>query len=274
MIICILCYVVVLRLLDLRSSRKLIMSNYLKRSDLGSVSENQASRNTFWYKYHHDIQLKIDEAGWSIKPINFTFRRIFLAIVFPILVMILYFFTRMTMYLFFVLPLGYIAFQMPNRSLNNAINAKKQNFRKELPEYLSSFAIMLQTFTPYEATKRSIDYAGPLLRPYVERLITEIDLNPASTKPYLDFAKNIDIPEAKEFMVALNQATTVSAAQAHKIISDQLKLSDELQEEGYNELIKNRPNEVLKWERSLVFCMIAIILVFTFLQMFKAFSGI
>ena len=163
---------------------------------------------------------------------------------------------------------------MPKRTIKKNKLYYEQQMKIELPEYLSAFAVLLQSYTPYEATKKSKEYAGPLLKPYVEHLITQIELYPASHTPYEEFANTIDLREAKEFVVALNQLMKVDANNANRIISDQIKIMDELQEEAYNEQIEARPDEVQMYITPMLFPLVAIILTFLFVLIGDAFSQI
>ncbi|MEK5105047.1 hypothetical protein MKX83_24200 [Cytobacillus sp. FSL M8-0252] len=163
---------------------------------------------------------------------------------------------------------------IPKKTLKKNRAYYEQQMKIELPIYLDAFGVLLQNHTPYQATKLSIDYAGPLIKPYVERLITQIDLYPASSFPYDDFARSIDMREAKEFIIALNQITRVDSTNAEQIINDQIQIMNELQEEAYNEQIESRPDEVEKFVMPMIFPLIAIIMTFLFILIADSFSSL
>ncbi|MEH6944645.1 hypothetical protein V7014_22970, partial [Bacillus sp. JJ722] len=121
-------------------------------------------------------------------------------------------------------------------------------------------------------TKKSIEHAGSHIKPLVEDLIAQIVLYPSSSKPYMDFADSIQLREAKEFVMVLNQIMKVDADAAKRLIEDQITIMKELQEETYMELLETHPDKVERYIMPMIFPLIAIILTFIFIMIADAFS--
>lgn len=261
--------------LDARTSNKFILKGIIQ----DGTEDNSINRVGFFerllslekYKAHLAEELK--DARMSITVNRFIMQRVLSAAAILILLTVLYFITKVDIYLYLSLPLAIGAYMLPKRSIGKNKKYYVYKMKMELPEYLSAFAILLQSFTPFEATKKSVDYAGPLLKPYVEHLITQIGLYPASQRPYEEFAEAVDLREAKEFVVALEQIMKVDAQAAHKIIQDQIEIMGELQEEAYNEQIETRPEEVENFINPMLFPFIGIIFTFLFVLIVDSMSG-
>lgn len=133
-----------------------------------------------------------------------------------------------------------ISIVQPFRALDSMLNEKQLKLRLELPEYMEAFALMLQQLPLYEVTRKSIDFAGPTLRPYIERLLVDIELNPGSNQPYLRMAEELNIPEMKQFMVSITQAMNVDQEKAQQIIVEELNAVEELRENSFMELIDKK----------------------------------
>lgn len=262
---------------DARTSSKFVLKGFLQEEEKNEDIKEQITfleRITSFDKYKAYLESELREARMEVEVSHFILKRVVLAFVFASTGLFLYFISDIKLYLYLSVPLGIIAYMMPKRTIKKNKLYYEQQMKIELPEYLSAFAVLLQSYTPYEATKKSKEYAGPLLKPYVEHLITQIELYPASHTPYEEFANTIDLREAKEFVVALNQLMKVDANNANRIISDQIKIMDELQEEAYNEQIEARPDEVQMYITPMLFPLVAIILTFLFVLIGDAFSQI
>ncbi|MED3677053.1 MULTISPECIES: hypothetical protein [Bacillati] len=276
--IIILAYKVVTLIIETRTSKKFILKGYLQqeeqKKDITKENISFLERMTSFEKYKRYLELELMEARMETRVNRFIIRRVILTIFVTGFTFIFYFATGSKLFLYLAIPLGILTYSVPKKAIQKNKKHFDQQMRVELPDYLSAFAVLLQSYTPFEATKKSIDYAGNLLKPYVEELITQIELYPASPKPYQDFADALDIREAKEFMAALNQLMNVDAKSADRIIEDQIKTMDELQEEAYNEQIENRPEEVEKFITPMLFPLVAIIMTFLFVMIGDAFSQI
>lgn len=277
-LIAILAYRTFLLILEARMSKRFVLKSFLQdeeESDEKATSYSWVERITSFKKYKKYLEATFEEAGLDLNPTTFTIQRVLMGIGILMLMGFLYKFSGMTFYLFLSIPFAIIAYMLPMRSVKKAKDKYKQKLKMELPEFLSCFIIYLQSgFTPYEATKRSVEYAGEILKPHVERLITQIELYPASQRPYDEFAENVGIREAREFVVALNQIMKVDAESADRILQDQLAILNALEEEAYNELIEQRPEQVEKYTMAMLFPLIAVAFTFVIVMIAHAFSQI
>lgn len=261
---------------ETRTSRGFVLKGYLQKEEVKEeeISSGFLERLVSYSKYKDHIERQLEDAHMNTSFTSFMTKRLILAAIFTLTGIGMYLFTHMSLYLYISIPLGIIAFQMPKRAVGKNKSAYENQIKIELPEYLSAFAVLLQTYSPYEATKKSVEYAGPTTRPYVEELISQIELYPANPKPYEEFAKNIRLREAKEFMVALQQIMKVNSEDADQIIQDQIKIMDELQEETYNEQIEARPDQVEKYIMGMLIPLVGVALTFIFILIADSFSNI
>ncbi|CAI6330738.1 hypothetical protein [Bacillus subtilis] len=274
-----LAYKVITLIIEARTSKKFVLKGYLQqqeeqKKDIQKEKISFLERIISFEKYKRYLELELMEARMETSVSRFIIRRVTLTILVTVITLSFYFVTDSKLFLYLAIPLGILTYSIPKKTIQKNKNYFDQQMRIELPDYLSAFAVLLQSYTPFEATKKSIDYAGNLLKPYVEELITQIELYPASPKPYQEFADALDIREAREFMAALNQLMNVDAKSADRIIQDQIKIMDELQEEAFNEQIENRPEEVEKFITPMLFPLVAIIMTFLFVMIGDAFSQI
>ncbi|MGG1021167.1 hypothetical protein G3M81_22940 [Bacillus paralicheniformis] len=273
-----LAYRVILLIFDSRTSKKFVLKGFLqgeeKKQDENKMNVTFLERVTSFSKYKAYLESELAEAKMNVSVQRFIIRRAILTLIIAGISLSFYFITDIKLYLYLTIPLAFVAYSIPKRTIKKNKRYFENQMKIELPEYLSAFAILLQNHTPFEATKKSIDYAGEILKPYVKELITQIELYPASPKPYQDFANALDMREAKEFIVALNQLMNVDRESADKIISDQIKIMDELQAEAFNEQIEARPDEVEKFITPMLFPLVAIIMTFLFVLIGDAFSQI
>ncbi|MGQ7053688.1 hypothetical protein ACUN3C_10140, partial [Bacillus cereus group sp. BceL245] len=164
-----------------------------------------------------------------------------------------------------------MGFYVKESKLNSNVKAKQLRMQLELPEYMISLAYMIGRYTAYEATKRSIEYASDNLRPLVENLIAQIELEPGNFEPYLEFAREVDIPAAYQFMVALQQAMVMDESQSREIINNQIKLMRRLRAESYETLVASRPGMVFKYLISIYLCIIVFVIGFSFTSIYEKF---
>ncbi|RTR28091.1 hypothetical protein EKG37_17460 [Robertmurraya yapensis] len=277
--IVILAYKTILLIMETRTSKRYVLKGFLKEEQV-QVNKGVREQITFlermtsFTKYKEHLEGELADARLDVTVTRFIVRRLILTLLMVGAALVLYKISDMNLYLYLAIPLGVLAYILPKRNLKKHKLHFERQMKIELPEYLSAFAVLLQSYNAFDATRRSVEYAGPLLRPFVDHMVTQIELYPSSHKPYQDFAETIGIREAKEFVVALQQIMKVDAAAANQIISSQIKIMDDLQEEAYNEMIEVRPDEVQNYITPMLFPMVAIILTFLFVMIGDAFSKI
>lgn len=257
-----------------RTSKGFVLKKYLQTEQDNTVSTAFLERMFSFSKYKAHTEKLLEEAHMETTFSQFMIKRIVLSIIFALTGIAMSLIIGVTLYMYLAIPLGIMAFMMPKRHLKKAKAAYENQLKLELPEYLSAFAILLQTYSPYEATKASIQYAGPYTKAHVEELVSQLELYPVSPKPYDDFAKRIGLREAKEFMVALQQIMKVSSQDAEQIIKDQTQIMAQMQDEAYNEQIETRPDEVEKYNMLMLLPLIVVIMTFLFVLIADSFSNL
>lgn len=231
-------------------------------------------RLTSFSKYKSYLEKEIADSRLDISVNRFLLKRFIMAFIMMLLMLILYQVSKINLFLYLSIPVAILAYKLPKKQLTSAKKYFEQQLKLELVEYLSAFAVLLKSYTPYDATRLSLEYAGPFLKKHVENLITQIDLYPVSQKPYNDFASAINLREAKEFMVALQQMMNVDAKMANEIINDQITIMNQLEEQAYDELIEERPDEVERYINPMLFPLVAIFFTFLFILIKDAFTSI
>ncbi|MED5094550.1 hypothetical protein [Bacillus safensis] len=275
--IIILAYKAILLLMDARVSKKFVLKSFISKDEDKTTTIEDANTTVLERllsikKYKRHLENELQKAGMNISAERFIFKRILLTVIITALILSLFVITGVKLYLYLSIPIAFLIYRIPKKQIDKNKKYISNQMKIEMPEYLSSFAVLLQSYTPYEATKKSIDYSGDMLRPYVADLITHIELYPSSPKPYMDFAEKVNIREAREFVSALNQLMNVDRSNANQIISDQIKIMDELQEEGFNEQLEDRPEQVEKFISPMLFPLVGIIFTFLFILISNAFS--
>lgn len=266
--------------LALRTIEIAIETNKSSKFILKGIMQNEIQRkendSTFFErifslnKYKAYLQDQLEEAHMNITVNRFILKRVIISITIMVLVLSLYSISGQILFLYLTIPSMFMAYKLPKRTIEKHKKYYIHRMKSELPDYLYHFAVLLDSYTPFEATKRSVEYAGVLIKPYVERLITQINLYPTSHHPYIEFAEAVDLREAKEFMVALEQIMKVNAQTSSRIIQDQIQIMTELQEEAYNEQIEERPEEMNKYINAMLFPFVGIILTILFILITSA----
>ncbi|MEB9661732.1 hypothetical protein P4J32_29755, partial [Bacillus cereus] len=90
-------------------------------------------------------------------------------------------------------------------------------------------------------------------------------------EPYLEFARQLDIPEAYQFMVSLQQAMVMDESRSREIINNQIKLMRRLRAESYETLVASRPGMVFKYLISTYLCIIVFVIGFSFTSIYEKF---
>lgn len=265
----IIAFIVLKNIFENKRSKKFLMKGSIEvKEEVFSTEQiTLLERLLSFEKYKLYLQNQLKDARMNITAVQFIKRRLFLAVSVLVLMLVLFSITHVNLYLYLALPLTVLAYKVPKRSIAKNKNNYIYFMKLELPEYLGAFAEMLNSYIPYEATKKSVDYAGPLLKPYVEDLITQIALYPNSHKPYYDFAEAVGLREAKEFVIALEQIMKVDANDAKSIIKEQIKVLEALQEEAYNEQVKKREEQIQATINPLLFPFVGIIMTILFVLM-------
>lgn len=252
--------------------RKFIIKSYLNEEEQANSPFFEKMTSLTKYKEHIEYELKEGRSKQTVK--QFLLKRVMITLLTFILMLLLYNLSSEIIFIYLSIPLMFFVYKVPMNGLKRRQKKYVIQLKNELPDYLYHFAVLLESHTPYQATQKSVSYAGGLLKPHVNNLITQINLYPASHKPYYDFANSVQLREAKEFMSALEQIMKVDATASSQIIKDQISIMNELQEEAYNEQIEDRPSLVEPYINAMLFPFFVIIVCVLGVLISSSLSGI
>lgn len=97
----------------------------------------------------------------------------------------------------------YIIMTHPGRLHRNAVKKIKAEVEKEFPDWLLNMSLLLQSDNVHVALSKSIPDAAPVLREQLSILEKGIELSPNSVEPYLEFMKELQIPDVQSAMKML-----------------------------------------------------------------------
>lgn len=97
----------------------------------------------------------------------------------------------------------YIIITQPARLHRNAVKRIKAEVEKEFPDWLLNMSLLLQSDNVHVALSKSIPDAAPVLREQLIMLEEGIELAPNSVEPYLEFMKDLQIPDVQSAMKML-----------------------------------------------------------------------
>lgn len=220
-----------------------------------------------------NLRLKLRQAGMKQSPETFIAQKIVYSLLMALLFITLYVVHQKTIMLGFAVGSSILMYFYPNRILSKNIKYANAMRKLELPDYLTPLAKLMSSFTPYQAVKECEKFTGPFLKPYVEQLMVDIDLEPGSIKPFQKFASQIGVPQAQLFVVAIQQAMTTDRQRSKVILEKQRVIMMRLREESYNELINKKPLVVNKYNTIMLFNMALIVLSMMVYVFFSLFSG-
>lgn len=140
---------------------------------------------------------------------------------------------------------GFIMFQQPRSMLKNKIKEKKKAIRNELPDFIDTLILLAEAgFTPYQAIKQAASYARGVLGSEVKEMIIEIEATSDEVSILKKFAERMQIPELRNFVAAMIQASTTDSAKAREIYAQQALFMREMRVSNMRKLIKELPGKV------------------------------
>lgn len=274
-IIGVLAYKSIIALTDFRIRKRYVLKSVLKDGQKDTDKNfSFLERLTSFKKYKAYVEQQILEARSTQ-----TFSKILTKQVVYTLLLTAYVYGvgilfEIPLFSYIALPIGLYVFNIPMNQLKKRKAHYQQELKLDFIKWASSLAILLKNKTPLNAIKESTNFAGETIKEYVELLIREIELYPTDASPYINFAEQIGLREAKSFMIAIQQMMKVSNEKASEILKQQLGVMRRLQKTAYEEAIETRGNEV---ERYSIFMLIPLaILMFTYIgvMMFDRFKEI
>jgi len=80
---------------------------------------------------------------------------------------------------------------------NTCLKATTRNIKKVFPIWLRGLLLRLQTDNVHMAIMSSYDSAPEFLKPFLENFLEDIENDPVTMKPYLNFLKEYEVPDLK-----------------------------------------------------------------------------
>lgn len=215
----------------------------------------------------NDLEDKLKYAGMKITVKKFKQIKILFAVIPTTLSLLCIVFTGA--FLFKVLAcISPFLYFYPNLQLRQNMRMAITNRRLELPGYLKIVANLLKNYTSTKAIKKSVEYAGPYLKPFVEELAMNLETRPGDDLVLKEFAQKLEITEAHTFVIAIKQATEVNKQGAQMILDEQIKVMDKLLQENYKYLISTKPMAFSKWN----FAVVMLILLYPLVILYVTFT--
>lgn len=141
---------------------------------------------------------------------------------------------------------GFTYFIKPSSDIKAAKNNTIKEINKEFPSWFRNLAINLQKETVHVSIKQSLKDAPLVLKPSLISLIKELDNDPVTMKPYINFLSTFELPDissAMKMLYSLNEAgqdevvtqinTLVTRNNQLLEKSERLKNSDSIAITGY-----------------------------------------
>lgn len=131
-------------------------------------------------------------------------------------------------------------------------NLAKKDINEELyialPQWLMEIALLLQTNNVQVSIAKSIEGAPVVLRKELELLMERLQEAPDSLRPYTDFCKQFDIPEAQSCMKMLHAISESGTGNAKVQINNLIMRVNEMQD-----MADNIRNESLAFKAKMIF---------------------
>lgn len=276
-VIGIVAYKTLLTLTEIQLRKKYVLKQYLEGANQNRHTAEEFSfleRWASWERYRNYIEARLEDAKSSKTFEQLMMKRIMFSLVAAVYSYGIGVGFDIPIFMYVAIPVAILVFNIPLKQLEKVKAAYQRQLRIELPSYLSSLSILLENRTPQNAVKESIEYADETLRPYVEQLVTEMELYPADSRPFVNFAERVDVREAREFMVAFEQMIKVDSSRSKQIIDSQLEIMRNLQELTYQEVIEERQNTLGNYTMSMIAPFIIVTFVFIGVLMYTQFQSL
>ena len=151
-----------------------------------------------------------------------------------------------------------VAIYLPISEISGRIKALQLKRAAELPRYIKTLIILLKTQTTYDAIKKSVDYATPAIKPYAKQLLIEINQYPNSSIPFDNFARNINVKQARQFMNLLYQSLDLSQKTSIEFMEKLKEMSDLLEEESTKKMSLQERKAMEKYNKILFICLLVL----------------
>ena len=128
----------------------------------------------------------------------------------------------------------------------------------QLPRYIKTLITLLKTKTTYEAIEESVNFATPAIKPFAKQLLIEINQYPNSSRPFDNFAQNLNVKQARQFMNLLYQSLDLSQKTSLEFMEKLKVMSDLLEEEAARKMSLKEVKSMEQCNMILFFCLLAL----------------
>lgn len=227
-------------------------------------------------KTEKEFDSKLERAKVNLTAREFYLRVVVMALVYSIVAYFIsqMFIPKMISIVLTAITMGFSIYY-PFMKVKSRLRQDELKKSIELPRYLKLLTTLLRTQTPYDAVKESIRYAPPTILPHAENLLIEITQYPKSSVPYDNFAKNLDLKQARQFMNLLYQSLDISQKRSKEFIEKLNQLSDELENKSSEKLALIQAKNMQKYNYIMLTCLTALPISFglvTFMRVLATFG--
>lgn len=94
----------------------------------------------------------------------------------------------------------FFALMQPNTKLKIARKHTMREIEKAFPVWTMELALLLQTDNPHVALMKSVQKAPFILKADLQKLVEDIETDPTSVEPYLNFMPDFDLPDIQSVL--------------------------------------------------------------------------
>lgn len=170
-----------------------------------------------------------------------------------------------------VIVIGFALYQ-PFAEINGKIKSVQTQRAIELPHFIKTVITLLITQTSYDAIKIATDLAMPSIKPHAQKLLTEIGQYPNSPVPYDNFAKALNLKQARQFMNLLYQSLDLSQKNSLEFLEKLRDMSDSMEKQAAKKMSLSQQSSMRKYNRILFACLIVLPLSLMGVVFYDAFS--
>lgn len=123
---------------------------------------------------------------------------------------------------FLALIIGYLFYE-PTKMQKMRIKSIGQTISTEFPLWLRDVALNLNNYVVVGAIRNSMNFASETLKPFLVKLLNDIDENPTSIEPFTSFLAQYKVHDITTSMLALYSLQQVSSIDSEREITDIIK---------------------------------------------------
>lgn len=202
-------------------------------------------------------QIRLDILDVKTSAYDFTVKVIIQSIVIGTVIFVASIFALpMFLTLGLTLITVFLSMVIPFYNLDRTVTTSEAQREFDLPRYFKMLIALLKRKTSYQAIVESVEYAPNSIKPFVEQLIIEIEQMPNSSTPYENFADNIGIEQARNFMTILHQSMHVSPEKSIEFLENLKTQSNKLENAAIETLASISVSTMSKYGGILLVCLL------------------